>query len=246
MQDRSYAIAIAVVLAICCLGVYVAVSGAMNLRPPVSIAGLDTPVPATPIVVVIPSDTPAPSKPGLTLMPTITSPPVPSPLGAFQTITAAATISQSAFTATPKPPTAPILPALPPTAPPATVVAQSCSNYLFCSQGGPPDPSLAPTGDQCPRNYIWGRVVDASGKGMVGVRIRFKGPLGNLDSSETKGPPDPPGIYNIIAPPPGGNWVLWILDSGGGQASPQYTVIAPQAFTGSGNCPTRVDFKAQR
>lgn len=246
MQDRSYVIAIAVVLAICCLGVYVAVSGAMNLRTPVPAIGLDTPVLATPVVVVMPTDTVAPPKPGLTLMPTVTSAPVPSPLGAFQTITAATTISQATSAPTPKQPTAPLLPALPPTAPPATVAVQSCANYLFCPQGGPPDASLAPTGDQCPRNYIWGRVVDASGKGILGMRIRFKGPLGNLDSSETKGPPDPAGIYNIIAPPPGGNWVLWVLDASGAQASPQYTLTAPQAYSGSGNCPTRVDFKAQR
>ncbi len=243
MQDRSYAIAIGVVLAICCLGVYVAVSGMLNLRSPEpGISAGTAAVPATLVVVVIPTDSPAPPSAGLTLMPTITSPPVPSPLGAFQTITAATTASSP----TPQQPTAPIVPAIPPTTAPPTLGTQPCSNFLYCPGGGPPDASLAPTGDQCPRNYIWGRVTDAAGNGIVGVRIRFKGPLGNLDNVETKRLPDPPGVYNILAPAPGGNWVLWVLDSGGGQASPQFAVVAPQAYTGSGNCPTRVDFTAQR
>ncbi len=239
MQDRSYVIAIAVVLAICCLGVYVAVSGAMNLRNPISAITHEAPAAAaTLIVVVAPTDTPVLPLAGLTLMPTMTPPPVPSPLGAFQTLTAPLASTRA--------PTAPLFPTLAPIAPPPTPAVQSCSSFLFCPSGGPPDASLAPTGDQCPRNYVWGRVVDAGGNGLVGLRVRFKTPLGSLDSAETKGPPDPAGIYNIIAPPPGGNWVLWVLDSGGGQASPQYTVAAPQVYGGAGNCPTRVDFRAQR
>ena len=241
MQDRSSAIILVVILAICCLGLYVAVSGYRNsvnlIAAPASPAA-----PASVVVVVLNTDTPVPATPVATGPPP-TSVPVPSPLGAFQTITTAVAISTPRTT--PGPATRP---ASPPTALPLlspTTAAQSCSGFTYCPTAGPPDPQLAPTGDPCPRNYVWGRVVDAAGRGLPEVQIRFRGPLGNLDKVTTKGPPDPPGIYNILAPPPGGSWTLWVLDAGGGQASPQYAIVAPQEFSG-GNCPTRVDFKAQR
>ncbi len=159
-------------------------------------------------------------------------------LGVIPTITAFTTTATLALPTFAVRPTSPL-------APPSSVT-QTCANYVFCPSGGPPDGALAPTGAQCPQNYIWGRIVDKNGKGISGVRIRFKNPMGNTDSVESKGPPDPPGIYNILSPPPGGSWLLWVLDAGGGQASPQYAIVAPQSFTGSGNCPTRVDFRAQR
>ena len=246
MQDRSYAIAIVLVLAICCLGMYVAVSGYLNSNPSAFTSLSATPaIPATFVVVVINTETPAPTKPGATLAAPPTSAPVPSPLGAFQTITAATTVTvpRGTPTVTPKaalPPTVPRPPSVP------SPSAQSCSGFLYCPSGGAPDAQLAPTGDQCPRNYIWGRIVDASGKGIPDVQIRFRGPLGNTDKAQSKGPPDPPGIYNILAPAPGGNWTLWLADPNGGQISPQITVIAPQPYLGSGNCPTRIDFKAQK
>ncbi len=237
MQDRSYAIAIAVILAICCLGAYVGVSGLMNARAPSTAADLLKAI--TPVSVVLPTETAAPTKTGETLAPPPTSLPNPTPLGAIQTITASATT-----TGTLPVPTFTVRPTSPPA--PSSPAAPTCANSIFCPSGGPPDGSLAPTGAQCPQNYIWGRVFDKNGSGVPGVRIRFKTPMGTVDSVESKGPPDPPGIYNILSPPPGGSWLVWVLDAGGGQASPQYTVVAPQGYSGSGNCPTRVDFRAQR
>ncbi len=70
--------------------------------------------------------------------------------------------------------------------------------------------------------------------------------MGEVATVETKGPPDLPGIYNIPAGAITGNYTLWVLDAGGGRASPPYSVNAPQSYSGSGNCPTRVDFRAQR
>lgn len=242
MQERSSVIILVVILAICCLGLYVAVSGYRNSINPVAVLASPA-APATIVVVVLNTDTPAPATPVPT-GPPATSVPVPSPLGAFQTITTAVAISTPRTTpglAT-RPTSSPTAP--PPVLPP-TVGAQSCSGFTYCPAAGPPDPQLAPTGDPCPRNYVWGRVVDTAGRGLPEVQIRFRGPLGNLDKVTSKGPPDPPGIYNILAPPPGGTWTLWVLDAGAGQASPQIAIVAPQEFSG-GNCPTRVDFKAQR
>lgn len=242
MQERAYAIVLVVILAICCLGLYVAVSGYRNSINPVA-APASPAAPATLLVVVLNTDTPEPTRPQLTAPPP-TSAPIPSPLGAFQTITSAATI------AVPRGASPTVQPASPPAAlspaPVPTVGVQSCSGFTYCPGGGPPDPQLAPTGDPCPRNYIWGRVVDMAGRGLPDVQIRFRGPLGNMDRVTSKGPPDPPGIYNILAPPPGGNWTMWVLDAGGGQASPQVSIVAPVPYAGTGNCLTRVDFKAQR
>ncbi len=236
MQDRSYAIALAVILAVCCLGAYVALSGFMNTRPPGAAADLFKAI--TPVSVILPTETTIPTKSDATLAPSPTSSPNPTPLGVIPTITALTTTATLAVPTFAVRPTSPL-------APPSSVT-QTCANYVFCPSGGPPDGALAPTGAQCPQNYIWGRIVDKNGKGISGVRVRFKNPMGNTDSVESKGPPDPPGIYNILSPPPGGSWLLWVLDAGGGQASPQYAIVAPQSFTGSGTCPTRVDFRAQR
>ncbi len=242
MEERSYAIAIAVILAICCLGMYVAVTGYLNTQSPAS-SEVQSQVAFTPVVIAIPTVTIEPAKAGTAPPPAPTSGPAPTPLGAFQTIVAATTVPTVRSNPTAAAKASPLSPTA---APPPAIGEQSCSGYAFCASGGPPDAELAPTGVNCPRNYVWGRVTDASGKGLAGFRIRFKGPLGDLDTVESKGPPDPPGIYNIAASPPGGKWTVWILDPGGGQASPQFTVTAPQAYTGSGNCPTRIDFKGQK
>ena len=244
MQDRSYAIAIVLVLAICCLGMYVAVSGYLNSNPSAFTSLSTTPaIQATLVVVVINTETPAPTKPGATLAPPLTSAPVPSPLGAFQTITAATsvTVAPGTPTATPKAALTPTVPR-PPSVPSPS--AQSCSGFPFCPKPGPPNPEFGPGGVDCAPNYIWGRIIDVNGRGIPGMRIRFKGPLGDISTVESKGPPDPsPGAYNQLAP--SGTFTLWLLDAGGGGASPRVQ-IAVQRYMGTGNCPTRMDFIAQR
>jgi hypothetical protein len=239
MQDRSYAIAIAVILAICCLGAYVAVSGFMNTRPPST--ALDLVKAITPVSVVLATQTAAPTVPGATLAPPPTSLSNPTPLGVIQTITASATMTGIIPV-----PTITVRPTSPP--PPPSSAPQSCANYQFCPIGGPPsqDPRLVPMGILCPAAYIWGRITDRNGAGIPGARVQFKGPMGEVSQAVSKGPPDEPGIYNIPAGAIGGPYVLWMLDAGGAQASPQYTVTAPQGYSGSGNCPTRVDFRSQR
>ena len=223
-----------VILAICCLGGYVAVSGYLNSNP--QGFSLLTPQSATtPIVVVVPTDTRGPTKPAATTVGARTAAPVPSPLGAFQTIAASTTQLP------PTPTTA--RPANPPTAAP-TSAAPSCSGFAFCPKGGPLDYNLGVGGDPCPRNYIWGRVVDSSGRGIPNVRIRYKlVATGESDSVVTKASPDPPGIYNIPTGQPGSAWILWVVDSNS-QVSPQVP-ITTRAYPGGGDCPTRIDFVQQ-
>lgn len=239
MQDRSSVIAIVVILAICILGVYVAVSGFLNSAPPPSSA-ITPAAQITPFIVTLATDTPAPAKPPIASSATVTPLPVPSPLGAFQTITAA-------VTPPPPQPTAPRATATPVASPSSTspqIVSPSCAGMPFCAQGGSADSTLAPTGAECPRNYIWGRVVDATGKGIPNRRITYKDPVGSGSTVETKGPPDPPGTFNI--PAPAGNWELWLVDASGNRVSPQVKITMPQSFQGGGNCPSRIDFVQQK
>ncbi len=236
MQEKTYVIAIVVVLGICCLGMYVAVSGYLNSNPgafPDLVASFQ----GTPVVISISTYTPVPTQPIAALPNTPTIPTVPSPLGALQTITAAATIGV-------------------PTPVPTRVAAASatftpasgfpsCAGFAFCPRTGAPDFGLGPGGNECPRNYIWGRVTDANGRGLRDRKIRFKNPLGETDAVTTKAPPDPEGVYNIPAVATGSTWELWLLDPTGAEVSPRVKLIA-QAYLGVGNCPTRLDFFQQR
>ena len=235
MQDKTYVVAIIVVLGICCLGMYVAVSGYLNSNPgafPDIVAGIQ----GTPVVVTISTYTPAPTQSVSALPSTPTIAPVPSPLGALQTITAAAPI---------------VIPTPVPTraaaSPTATGVAglPSCAGFAFCPKFGLSDPTLAPRGEDCPRNYIWGRVTDLSGRGLRDRKIRFKNPYGEMDTVTTKAPPDPEGVYNIPSVASGSAWEIWLLDTSGAEVSPRVKFI-PQPYTGVGNCPTRLDFVQQR
>jgi hypothetical protein len=235
MQDRYLVIAIIVILAICCLGGYVAVSGFLNSSP--SALGALTPaLAATPILVAVSTDTPAAIKPAATAAGAVTAAPVPSPLGAFETIAAASSTQ-------PPPGPAPTIGKPTNQVPTAPVTAgQSCSGFSFCAKGGPPDAGLAPQGT-CPSNYIWGRVIDKNGNGMPDMRIRFKLlSTGETDGVVSKGPPDTAGKYNIVAQL-GGSWVIWLTDAGS-QISPQITVVTKN-YGGGGDCPTRVDFFQQ-
>jgi hypothetical protein len=236
MQDKTYVIAIIVVLLICCLGMYVAVSGYLNSHPgafPELVASFQ----GTPVVISISTYTPLPTQAVSVLPPTPTVAAVPSPLGALRTITAAATI----IIPTPVPTRVAVASA---TFTPASGFP-ACGNFAFCPRPGPPDFNLGPGGNECPRNYIWGRVTDLNGRGLRDRKIRFRNPAGEIDTVTTKAPPDPEGAYNIPAVATGSTWEIWLLDSGGGEASPRVKLTA-QAYQGVGNCPTRVDFVQQR
>ncbi len=233
MQDKSYVVAVIVVLAICCLGMYVAVSGYLNANPPAPGAVTITfNLLATPVAVNLPTDTPASVQPTLPRAPTVA--PIPSPLGAFQTAPATPA-GASQPTAAPKPATLPPTQAAIPGVP-------SCGNLPFCPKAGPPDANLGPTGNECPRNYIWGLITDASGKGLPNIRIRHKAPNGDIGETVSKDKPDVPGKYDVLAP--SGTFVIWIVGASGAPASPQVSILV-QPYSGVGNCPMRVDFVQQ-
>jgi hypothetical protein len=238
VQDKVYVIAIVIVLGICCLGIYVAISGYLNSNPsafPSIVSGSS----GTPIFIAFNTDTPGPTNQPTTLVIVPTVVPVPSPLGAFQTITAAVTLVAPTQAPT-------ILRPLPSPTTGSSAGMPPCGSSPFCPRTGPPDFDLAPGGQgDCPRNYLWGRVVGLDGRGLRDRKLRFKNPINETDTVTTKAPPDPEGRYDIVGAIPNSTWTLWLLDGGGGDASPRVTLNI-QIYTGVGNCPTRIDFVQQR
>jgi hypothetical protein len=72
-------------------------------------------------------------------------------------------------------------------------------------------------------------------------------PNGELSEVISKDAKDELGKYDIPALSPSQTtWTIWLLDQGGARASSDIAVVVPQTYSGSGNCPTRVDFKAIR
>ncbi len=249
LQDRAYAIGIFIVLGICCIGAYVAVSGFMNANPqgltlglgnstptsavqsPTAAAPTETEVAVTDTAVPVftsapPTNTPKGFKP--TLTPLSRGTPSPAYLSDIPTITPSASGTAPALGFVPSP---------------TPAVAGNCGSP-FCPIVGRPDETLGPSGQKCPRDYLWGLIMDRNGKGLAGWKIHFRDPAGNEEDRTTKGPPDPAGKYDIPAPS-GGVWFLQARDPSGKPLSPMFRVIAGQAYNGGATCPTRIDFVEQ-
>ena len=230
MQDRVYAAAIFIILGICCLGAYVAVSGFMNANPDGLTLALNGPsaTPTVGVTVEIPTETPAP--------PTHTPlPPTETPIG-YQP------------TAIPEATRGPTLDFIPTVATPeftatleATATPRGCGGS-YCPRFGPPD-SRGPKGATCSQEYIWGFVTNQAGEGLSGVRIHFREIDGAEGDARTKGDPDPRGRFDF--PAANGVWTVSVWSKDGESVSPAIQVRAGEAWGGTGNCPTRSDFVQQ-
>lgn len=230
MQDRVYAVAIFIILGICCIGAYVAVSGFVNANPEGLQIGLNasTATPTVGVTIEIPTETAAP--------PTNTPlPPTKTPEGFQPTDIPAATRGPTLdfipTIATPEYTATPLFTATPP----------SCG-AAFCPRLGAPDPR-APTGNPCPDNYIWGFVLDKVGNGMGGMKVSLRELSGAADIVTTKAAPDPEGRFDF--PASGGTWTVQLVDRREDPLSPPIQIQAMTTWGGSGNCPTRVDFVEQ-
>jgi hypothetical protein len=229
MQDRVYAAAIFVILGICCIGAYVAISAFVNANPGGLSVGLEATLSATAgVTIQIPTETAAP--------PTGTAPPpTRTPKGFKPTETAAST----------RPPTLDFLPTVATSeftqTPLATATQPGCSG-LYCPRLGPPD-ARGPKGATCSQQYVWGFVIAQNGEGLPGVRIHFRELGGAEGDAKSKGDPDPPGRFDF--PTGSGTWTVSVWNKAGDPISPAIQVVAGQPWGGSGNCPTRVDFVQQ-
>lgn len=235
LQDRAYAVAIFLVLGICCIGTYVAVSGFMNANPQglslgLNAAASETPTPANVVEISTATLESATETPGPTEAPTST------PKGFKPSPTA--TIRRG--------PTLDLPTAAPLEVTTATVAAtvQVGCGFPFCGRIGQPDPKMAPTGRDCPTDYLWGAVYDKAGTGLPNWQIRYQQLGGVTDKVATKGPPDTRiGGYDI--PVGSGTWVLQLFDSGGNVKSAPFQVVSRQPYAGGSTCPSRVDFVQQ-
>ncbi len=230
MQDRAYAVAIFIILGICCIGAYVAISGFLNANPQGLTMALysATVTPTLGVTIEIPTETAAP--------PTDTPPPpTRTPKGFKPTDTPAftraptldfiPTIATPEFTATPEP----------------TNTPSSCG-AAYCPRLGPPD-SRGPKGNTCSTEYIWGFVLDKNGEGVPNIRVHFREAGGAEGDARSKGDPDPRGRFDF--PAANGTWTVQIWTKDGDPVSAPIQIQAGQPWGGSGNCPTRVDFIGQ-
>jgi hypothetical protein len=233
-QDRAYAAAIFIVLGICCIGAYVAVSGFLNASPEGIHLGQNGSAQSssTESAVEIPTETIAPPSPTAPAAEQPTSTPrgyVPPPTPTIR-----------------RPPTLdlPTVPAFPVATATASAPTQSNCGYPFCGKIGAADPKMAPTGRDCPADYLWGVVYDKSGAGISNWQIRYQQVGGVKDHTSTKGPPDKRiGGYDIVAA--NGTWILQLYDPNGNVKSAPFQVKAGQSYTGGSICPSRVDFVEQ-
>jgi hypothetical protein len=230
MQDRFYAVAIFVIIGICCIGAYVAVSGFLNANPGGFSVSLNqaTSAPTAGVTVEIPTETAAPPTKS-PLPPTIT------PIGFKPSGTPEVT----------RPPTLDFIPTLEtPTETPTTeftATPTGCGSAV-CPRLGPPD-ARGPKGAPCSQEYIWGFVQDARGEGIPNMRIHFREVNGAEGDVRSKGEPDPRGYFDF--PAAAGTWTVSLWSKDGDPVSAAIQVQAGQAWGGSGNCPSRVDFVEQ-
>ncbi len=245
LQDRAYAVGIFIVLGICCIGAYVAVSGFMNVNPKGLNLGLSGPTSTETVVVATAVVTSTTVSATVAPLPTLVAiQPTNTPKGAKPTAT-------SLSHGTPSPAFLSDIPTITPAtdtgtttpAPSPTASGGGCGSP-FCPIGGSPDQNIAPTGQACPRNYLWGLVLDQSGKGIAGWKIHFRDPAGNEGDTTTKAPPDPAGRYDIPTSS-SGTWFIQLRDSGGNPQSATIRVDARQTSTDNKVCPTRIDFVPQ-
>lgn len=231
MQDRVYAVAIFIIFGICCIGAYVAISGFLNANPDgISISlNSETATPTAGVTVAIPTETAGP--------PTGTPlPPTRTPVGFRPSDTPAAT----------RPPTLDFIPTLPTqeataTPPPSETATPVGCGSSFCPRLGPPD-ARGPKGSTCSVEYIWGFVVNANGQGVPNIRLHFREVNGAEGDTRSKGDAEA-GKFDF--PATTGTWTIAVWSREGDPVSPAIQIQAGQAWGGSGNCPTRIDFVQQ-
>lgn len=208
MQDRTYAIAFLLILAIICLGAYVAVTTVL-FRPRVPTISLGTPTPPAPLEVT--------ATPTLPLFPTPTSPPsLVTPVAPTPTPPPPATPTpSSSLTPTPEP--TPMGPT--PTPAPPTPVGGVLYQVLRVE---------GPYGGQ--GRYIRGIVYDAEGKPEPGVRVHAYTDADDLGIKISKSSPSDMGQYDFPVGSTPGFYHLVIVSEAGQPISP----VCDVDYQGSG------------
>ena len=211
MESKYHAIAFLVVLAIVCLGAYVAVDAILSGgRTPLISLATPTPtrltIPEGDQTMVapgpIPTDTPV--VPPTPAVPTATPVlPTPTPVPATPTpVTVAATPTP---TETPGGPTSTPAPPTPP------------GGYQYMPDG--------PVRSECGRSaaLIYGWVRDAQSENLEGVRVRVSDQWGNVAEAISKGG-DEAGYYDVVRGMETVTWWVVVVDEVGNPFSPVVTI----------------------
>jgi hypothetical protein len=227
MESKYQAIAFLVVLAIVCLGAYLAVDAILSGgRTPLISLATPTPtrltIPEGDQTVVapdsIPTDTPvAPPTPAVpTATPILPTPtpvpatPTPIPVATTPTLTE----TPSGPTPTPAPPTPP-------------------GGYQYMPDG--------PVHSECGRlsSLIYGWVRDAQGEKLEGVRIRISDQWGNVAEAISKGGNEA-GYYDMVRGMETVTWWVVVVDGAGNPHSPVVTI---EPVEGAGGCWYQLDWQ---
>ena len=219
MESKYQAIVFLVVLAIVCLGAYVAVDAILSGgRTPLISLATSTP---TRLILPegdqtgiapdsIPTDTPvAPPTPAVpTATPALpTSTPVPAtPTPVLVAVTLTPTETPSGPTSTPAPPTPP-------------------GGYQYM-----PDESVLSECDRASA-LIYGWVRDAQGENLEGVRVRISDQWGNVAEAISKGG-DEAGYYDMVRGMEAVTWWVVVVDGAGNPLSPVVTIEPVQDSVG--------------
>ncbi len=242
LQDRAFAVGVFVILGVCCIGAYVAVSGFFNANPSGLSLGQNVSTPSPAATLLIPTGTV--EIPTLTQVPTATivaAPPTKTPKGFKPSPT-------PVDRGTPSPAFLADIPTVTPSVVSTQVVATapppvSGCGFAYCPRPKGPPTTDAPTGNVCPLNYLWGFVLDSGGRGVANVRVHYTNPNGDAGETLTKAPPDPAGRWDVVAG--GGTWTIQLLDQNHNPISPPVPVEAHIPYTTGNSCPTRLDFVKQ-
>ena len=221
MERKYHAIAFLVVLAIVCLGAYVAVNAILSAgRIPLISLATSTPtrliIPSgdqtTVVAGSIPTDTPV--VPPTPAVPTATPVlPTPTPAPATPTLPVAAT------------PTSTEMPGEPTPIPPG--------EYQYMPDG--------PVRSECGRSsaLIYGWVRDAQDENLEGVRIRVSDQWDNIAEAISKGGNEA-GYYDIVRGMETVTWWLVVVDEAGNPLSPVVTIEPAQ---GAASCWYQLDWQ---
>jgi len=221
MESKYHAIAFLVVLAIVCLGAYIAVNAILSAgRTPLISLATSTPTRLTlssgDQTTVAPGSIPTntPVVPPTPAVPTATPVlPTPTPLPATPTPPAAATPTP---TETPTEPT-PIPP----------------GEYQYMPDG--------PVRSECgrPSALIYGWIRDAQDENLEGVRVGVSDPWGNVAEAVSKGGNET-GYYDIVRGMEAVTWWVVVVDGAGNPLSPVVTIEPAQ---GDPSCWYQLDWQ---
>ena len=203
MESKYHAIAFLVVLAIVCLGAYVAVDAILSggRTPLISLAT------STPTRLIIPGSDQTGVAPG---SPIATDTPFVPPTPAVPTATP--------VLPTPTPVPATLTPVLVDATPTPT---ETLSEPTSTPPGGYQYMPDGPVRSECgkPSALIYGWIRDTEGENLEGVRIRVSDQWGNVAEAISKGGNEA-GYYDVVRGMETVTWEVVVIDEGGNPLSP--------------------------